>query len=600
MATGVSGYIDFAATKGFTLRAYYSESYDVAANTSSVTITKLQLSSSQYYGTSYYLDGTISIAGKTAFTMDSHTGNHGVYIGQKDTFYNVSGTFGSVSGIAHSGDGTKTATFAPSVHGYTVEGGNGNNWYASTSRTVALTTIPRKSSMSVKNGTLGTAQTITVTKQASSFTHSITYTCGDTSGRVCTKSSSTSISWTPPLELASQKPQDTSVTLNFTIETFSGETSVGTSTAMAIYNIPDSIVPYVAYASSDPTGHADTFGAYVQGQSTLKLAITASGSHGATIKSYSTVFDGKSYSGATFTSDTILQTGTVTASITVTDSRNRTTKTTKSITVLPYNYPKLTSLTAFRSDADGKSSNNGDYITVKFSSIVTNLNDKNGAWYKLQYKKSTDSTYTTVTLDSFTGNMAVAAGKYTFSATESSYDILVLVGDKIKTITYAVAGPSKSHTWSMLKKNNKIVGMAFGKIAEHEGYFELGWPLKIAGGDSVVEEGTSGNWGYRLWDSGVAECWMTLEHSTALSTAWGALYSGSPTVRQYYPIAFKSRPTEVVSLMAESYQGFIYPEKDLYGVNTASQTACYNICRPSSITTSSKFYINFNVSGRWK
>lgn len=500
--------------------------------------------------------------------------------------------------ISHNSDGNRTfsASAECGIYVWAANCSGSGSW--------SLPMIPRKSTLEVPNGTLGTQQTITIKKNADAFAHSITYTCGDASGRICTKSKSTSIKWTPPKELAQQKPQDTSVVLNFTIETFvsdaSDAQSVGTNTAVATYQMPSDIAPYFMLSSSDPTGHLDTFGVYVQGHSKLRLVIDAGGTYGAWIKSYSTTFDGSTYTDSTFTSGTILQTGTVRASVTVTDSRNRTATDTKDITVAPYSYPKLTSLSAYRSDGSGNSSPNGSYVTVKFSSSVTNVNNKNGAWYKVKYKKSTESAYTTATLDDYTGNLAVSGGKYTFAADESSYDILVLVGDKIKTIEYSASAPSKSHVWSLLKKGGKVVGMAFGKLAEHEGFFELGWKLKIAGGDSVVEQGTVGNWTYRKWDSGVAECWMTLEHTTALSTAWGALYSGSATSRQNYPFTFASRPTETVSLHAESYQGFIYPEKSLMGVNTVSQTACYNICRPSSITTSSKFYINFHVTGRWK
>ena len=118
--------------------------------------------------------------------------------------------------------------------------------------------------------------------------------------------------------------------------------------------------------------------------------------------------------------------------------------------------------------------------------------------------------------------------------------------------------------------------------------------------DNLVAEGTANGWFYRKWSSGRAECWKTLSHSTALSTSWGSLYSGTATSRQDYPFTFVEKPIEMVTLQAESYQGILFPEKSLLGVNTVSQTACYNICRPSSLSTVSVFYLNFNVVGKWK
>lgn len=141
MATGVSGYIDFAATKGFTLRVHYSETYDNASNTSSVAITKLQVAGSQYWGASHYPDGTIQINGITAVTMSANQGTHHVSLDGQNTFYDVSGTLGSVTGIVHADDGSKNISISVSVTGHTLDGTNGTGWTVTSSSTVTLTTI---------------------------------------------------------------------------------------------------------------------------------------------------------------------------------------------------------------------------------------------------------------------------------------------------------------------------------------------------------------------------------------------------------------------------------------------------------------------------
>lgn len=118
--------------------------------------------------------------------------------------------------------------------------------------------------------------------------------------------------------------------------------------------------------------------------------------------------------------------------------------------------------------------------------------------------------------------------------------------------------------------------------------------------DNLIEEGTSNGWFYRKWSSGRAECWKTLTHNTTITTAWGSFYHGTATTRQTYPFNFADKPIEIVSLTAGSYQAIIFPEKNGNGVNGASASACYNLCRPSSITTVAEFYISFYVVGRWK
>jgi hypothetical protein len=122
-------------------------------------------------------------------------------------------------------------------------------------------------------------------------------------------------------------------------------------------------------------------------------------------------------------------------------------------------------------------------------------------------------------------------------------------------------------------------------------------PLKE---DYIVEQGTKDGWTYRKWNSGLAECWKILTHKTAITTSWGALYQGTATSRQEYPFPFIDKPVEQASLTAGSHQAILFPEKDGNGVNGAYASACYNVCRPSSVATVMEFYINFHVSGRWR
>ena len=564
---------------------------------------------------------------KVILDGNTYTGTNKIGVSNNSTITLASGE----TVISHNSNGTKSFSFSF----YQELGITFNGTYIASDNglgTGTLDTIARKTTLSVPNGTLGTEQSMDVTCPGL-YTHTITYTCGSASGTVCTKSQNISISWTPPLDLAYQNTTGTSVVVNFTIEGFDYDgKSTGTSTATAVYQMPGSVSPYMASSLSDPTGWRDVFGVYVQGQSKLKLSINPHGVYGASITRVRTVFDGYTYEGTSVESKTILQTGTVQVTIMATDSRGRTVIERPSISVAAYSYPALTGKAAYRSDASGNASQTGGYITVKFSSSVSNPNSKNGAWYKVKYKKATASDYTTVSLDAYTGNFAVSNGSYTFAADAGSYDIQILVGDRIKTNTYAVSGPATDHTVSFLKKDGKIVGMAVGKVAEHEGCFDVGWELKLSGGgdisdkiealtsnvagvgttvtklsntvnglsDKVVESGTSDGWTYRKWDSGLAECWKTVTHSTTVATAWGGMYVGNAVARQNYPFSFIEKPVEIVSITSGSKMGFLYPEQSGYGVNGTSATAMYNVASLSSYTSAVTYYFNYHVMGRWK
>lgn len=55
--------------------------------------------------------------------------------------------------------------------------------------------------------------------------------------------------------------------------------------------------------------------------------------------------------------------------------------------------------------------------------------------------------------------------------------------------------------------------------------------------DYIEEEGTSGIWTYRKWNSGIAECWGSYRYNQSYTwTTWGSIYvTNGETFRQAYP-----------------------------------------------------------------
>lgn len=454
--------------------SYKVNSQNVANNTSNVTV----------YVNVSWTGGSYNLLAKSGWlTIDGTTYN---FTSSFNTGITTSGSqtiFTKTVNVTHDADGTKELACAAS---YT-SGVSSGTVAASFKR--ELTTIPRKSSLTASNGTLGTEQILTVSRESSSFTHTITYKCGNASGTIVTKSSDTSIEWTPPMSLAQQNTTGTSVSVTLTITTYNGSTSVGSNTKTITCSIPSSVKPTVSVAVSDPMGYKDTYGAYVQGLSKLKIVATASGSQGSTIKSYKTEADGKTYTAASAESGVIAGTGTLTIKVTVTDSRGRTATASTTVSVLAYDFPKISALSAYRCDANGNESSGGAYLAVKFSAAITSLNSKNTAAYTLQYKKSSATSYTTKTLSDFAGQYSVSNGVYVFPAeTASSYDITLTVKDAFKSIPKKATGSSVKKVWSMLKKAGEIVGIAIGKIAELEGVFDVDLVIRARKGIVVDAE----------------------------------------------------------------------------------------------------------------
>lgn len=505
--------------------------------------------------------------------------------------------------IYHNEDGSKTFSFSFSQE-FGITFGGSHIGTVSGSGSGVLPTLARKSTLAVGGGVLGESQILTVTQKSSSFTHTITYKCGTESGTICTKSKETSISWTPPIALASQAPSANSVAVTLTITTYSGNTNIGSSSVSISCSIPYSNTafnPVLMPTITDSSGVHGTYGIWVQGQSKLKVDIETYGVYGAWITSVRTVFDGATYTGTSVTTNPIAHSGSMTVVITVTDSRGRTSESRASFTVQPYSLPKTGYLTAQRCNADGTLNPSGEYLLAKFSATISSLLNKNTAKYYIGYKKVTEESHAAVLLEDLENQYSVASSHIIPAETDSSYTVIFTAIDAFGQTRTVITGPSVAKVWSLLKKDGKIVGMAVGKVAEEEGVFDIGWKVKFSGGgDVVVEQGEKDGWTYRKWQSGTAECWKTLTHKTAITTGWGSFYHGTATSRQSYPFSFVDKPTEQVSLTAGSYQAIIFPEKNGNGVNGAVASACYNVARPSAIDSQVEFYISFYVVGKWK
>lgn len=451
-------------------------SQSIANNTSNVTVA----AKASWTNGSYNLlqkSGSLTIDGtKYSFTSPFNTG-------QSKT--GSCTLFSKTLNIKHNSDGTKV--FACSA-AYNTGVSSGN--IAASVPSYTLATIARKSSLSASNGTLGTSQKLTVTRLSTSFTHTVTYTCGSASGTIVDKSTNTSISWTPPLSLASQNTTGTSVSIKFTITTYNGSTSVGSNTKTITCSIPATVVPSCKITVEDEKGYSSTYGGYIQGLSKFKVTITPTKAYGSDIKSYKTTANGLSYTAATFTTGVLGSSGKLTIKATVTDKRGRTGTSSVTVDVLPYTAPTITDLSIKRIDATGEPNNQGDHIRVSFGVNVEPLNNKNTASYVLEYKKTSDSDYTAETLD-YTDY--VINNYFDFAAdTGSSYDVRLTATDAFTSSTRTTVASTASAIMHWLANG---LGMAIGKIAELSNVLDIAWQTRFMGGilHPVLEPNTDLN-----------------------------------------------------------------------------------------------------------
>ncbi len=449
MASGTSGGLSTSNQYVNYTISIVENSTSVENNTSNVTV------SVRFYRTNsgYETYGT----GTVYCTIDGSSYSASVTASQKITSSGIV-LFSKTLDIAHGSDGNKTLSVSAYISHDRVTS-------SSQSYSLALSTIPRASSISVGNGTLGSAMTITADRKSSSFTHTLTWICGEYSGTIATKSTATSWSFTPELKLSTGAPNGVSLYASFTLETYNGSTYVGSSTKYVWFSIPSSVVPSVTTTLSDAKGYLSTYGGYVQGKSEVKVVASGSGIYGSAISSYSTAVNGKTYSGSTVTASLADKSGTIAVNTTVKDSRGRSASVSKSITVLAYSNPVVSKLSVTRCNSDGAENDRGVYTKVSFAYSITTLSNKNTKAALIRYKKSSATTWSTKTL----------AASYSVTSQDeiiptddgSSYDIQLVVTDAFGSTTKSTS-VSTGFCLQHITASGK--GITFGGVAETEGF----------------------------------------------------------------------------------------------------------------------------------
>ena len=341
------------------------------------------------------------------------------------------------------------------------------------SETVTLTTIPRASSVSASGDTLGQPVAITISRASSSFTHKLYYSCGSISWAGIASDVGTSYRWTPPVSLAAQAPNASSVVLSIIVETYNGSTYIGSSSVQMTLAVPSSVVPTLSVATSDPTNVSATYGGYVQLRSKLKVDLTASGAQGSTIKSYSIKLgDIYAVSAASGTTDYLPTAGALTLTCTVTDSRGRTATKTQTITVIAYRKPTISDIAAARCNQDGTANRMGDYGKVTFSGSITALSNKNTAAYAVQYREVGAENWSNAG-SAAAGNYAPAGAYVVFAADKSKrYEVRVVATDAFESIGSAVRDLPAAY--ALLHHAKHLLSMGIGRLCDKANALQVG------------------------------------------------------------------------------------------------------------------------------
>lgn len=117
--------------------------------------------------------------------------------------------------------------------------------------------------------------------------------------------------------------------------------------------------------------------------------------------------------------------------------------------------------------------------------------------------------------------------------------------------------------------------------------------------DYIVEQGTSGIWTYRKWNSGIAECWGITAEATLSFAAWGSMYEAKVCDAIPFPTnLYITVPTVVANAIPTSGYAIMSTEFAASGVTTSQIPTLYAI-RPNT-ASGIKARAHIHAIGRWK
>lgn len=151
----------------------------------------------------------------------------------------------------------------------------------------------------------------------------------------------------------------------------------------------------------------------------------------------------------------------------------------------------------------------------------------------------------------------------------------------------------------------KYISVSLGSIrrniADTIADMEGGNAAASGGVDTIVAEGTDGNWTFRKWSSGLSECWGYYDVSgVPCTTASGSLYvTGAISPNMAFPAGvFADDSTLNVQMCFHSYQGtpaFVWIAAS---ASPSVGATPFRLMRPTSTTISGR--MEYSYKGRWK
>lgn len=346
---------------------------------------------------------------------------------------------------------------------------------------------------------------------------------------------------------------------------------------------------------------------YIQGKSKVKASLQMSAKSGANIVASSINVEGTDY-GDPYESAVLSQPGTHVINAAVRDSRGFYGTCIQEIPVISYSKPSVESEYCYRSDGNGKKTNNSTSLWIKAKRSYSPVEGKNTCALQWRWKKAAEAWNDKLWSDLLNRN--TAGNEYNalipglvFDLKEA-YTVQIRAIDEIGEYDIKTIDVPTEDVALHLGKGGKNVSVGSYCDYSEEYTFHSEWKaifdkeviingLPVA--NHVVEEGTYGIWTYRKWLDGSAECCgISVQENVAVETAWGNLFESAGFVFDLPSGLFVETPQFNITMVGS--RGIIL---EVYSEGSTTQTPHVCAVRPHADTIET---LNTSIvaHGRWK
>lgn len=499
---------------GYSLQAYFSQgNTDVSNNKSSVYV-EAKLSSGNINWSSgynsyirvYWHDNRENYDRLVAETAISSCAYWSSYYasGTIDVYHKDDGTLSGYAYATFSKGGT--SSYAPN------SGGVATDW-------TALWSIARASTPSVSGGegNIGSSVTINTNRASNSFTHTLSYKFGETTGTIASNVGA-STTWAIPNTLANQIPNASEGNCTITCVTYNGNTNIGTKTYTLKLKVPDTIKPSISGNLSVSEGNSNinslSLGVYLTDKSSVSVSFAGDGIYNSTITKFRAQINDNEIKEA----ETISDLNSLLSSISVNDgnniikawvvdSRGKISDPVQTTIIgRLYVAPIISNFITARCNESKKDDDENVYGKISMTGSVTDIKGSNGTtsknaiYCKYRYKESNSNSWSNlinlsisnydIDLTGYNSILIMDPNNQAYEfLTSTKYDIELYLYDKVtlKESGWSGSGtPTEAQLLKLLKKTGNLLtgfdlmhfnssgkSVSFGKKSEATGYILL-------------------------------------------------------------------------------------------------------------------------------